>query len=414
MTHTTSKTPARSGKLVKFSLPILVLAIAGAATWQIMASAPTAGKRTPKVQARLVEIQSVSQRDVNVTISGLGTVVPSQQLQLYPEVSGQIATIRDQLLPGSQIDKGELLVSIDAMDYQILLQQQQAGVALAEADLQKEMGQQAIARQEFELINRKLTPVQEALVLRQPELASAKAKLAQAKASLAQAQLNLDRTSITAPFDAQVIERTVETGSQINTNTALMNIVAIDEFWLELEIPSEELQWLEFGNNGSTVKLTSPAWSGQSRKGRLLSLSPELESGSRMAKVIISIDDPIALEPANKGLPKVLLNDLVRAEIEGKEVEMAAIVPDGQLHNGNQIWVYRSDNTLEIRTVSPVYRDADKAVITEGLSSNDQLVTSTITAAVDGMPLRTLNQPMNDQKKAEQTETHVAKRSEKE
>ncbi|OED48336.1 hypothetical protein ACH42_02370 [Endozoicomonas sp. (ex Bugula neritina AB1)] len=414
MTQTTNKTPGLSGKVLKLSLPILVLVIASVGAWQIIASAPTASKRTPQAQTRLVDIKSVVQKDINITVSGLGTVIPSQQLQLYSEVSGQIESIRDRLFPGSQIRKGELLVSIEAMDYQILLQKQQAEVALAEADFQKEMGQQIIARQELELIGRELTPAQKSLVLRQPELTSAKAKLAQAKASLAQAQLDVERTKITAPFDAQIIERTVENGSQINTNTALMNIVATNEFWLELEIPAEKLQWLEFGKNKNTVTLTSPAWSEKSRKGRLLSLSPELEPGSRMAKVIISIDDPMALKEENKHLPKILLNDLVRAEIAGKEVEMAAIVPDSLLHNGNQLWLYRSDNTLEIRTVSPIYRDAKQAVITEGLTSNDKLVTSVITAAVEGMPLRTTNEPTINEQKTEKQISQADKRSEQE
>lgn len=406
MTTSNPKMPGWAGKLVRFGLPVLVLTLASAGAWQIMASSPKANKRAPNVQARLVEVQPVIQKDIHVSISGLGTVVPSQQLALYPEISGQIEALRASLLPGSQVRKGELLISVEATDYQISLQQQQANVALAEADLQKEMGQQAIARQEFELMDPELTPTQKALVLRQPELAAAKARLAQAKAQQAQAQLDLDRTRITAPFDAQVIERTVETGSQITTSTSLMSMVAIDEFWLELEIPSEDLQWLSFGDQSGRVTLTSPAWSDQQREGRLLSFSPELDPGSRMAKLTVAIDDPMALKPENHGKPKVLLNDLLRADIEGRGIAMAAVVPDAQLHNGNQIWLYRNDNTLEIRTVSPVYRDADKAIITSGLNSNDTLVTSAITAAVDGMALRTASPMSGEQKK-----TDIAKRS---
>ena len=410
MTQSTPSTPEWSRKITKLSLPILVLAIAGVSAWQIMASAPTAGKRAPQAQARLVEVKPIVRKDINVTVTGLGTVIPSRQLQLYPEVSGQIEQIREQLIPGSQIKTGELLITVEDLEYQIQVQKQQAAVAQAQANLQKEIGQQAIAQQEYQLINRKLTPAQEALVLRQPELITAQANLDQAKAVLAEAELNLKRTKITAPFDAQVIERSIETGSQISANTSLMNIVATDEFWLELEIPAEDLQWLEFGKQGNPVTLTSPAWSDKSRTGRLLSLSPELDSGSRMAKVIISIDDPLALKPEHSNAPKVLLNDLLRAEIQGTEVKMAAVIPDALIHNGNKIWLYRNDNTLEIRTVEPVYRDADKALITDGLNYNDRLITSSLTAAVDGMTLRTLDQQSLSQDKKQR----IVKRSEQE
>ena len=389
MTTENPSAPGRPNRLFKIATPLLVLAIGGLAAWQITNSAPKASRHTPQPQPRLVETQAVIQKDIHVTVSGLGTVIPSQQLTLYPEVSGQIEQLRAHLMPGSQIKKGEILIGIDAAEYQIQVQKQQAAVALAQAELQKEMGQQAIAQQEYELIGRPLTPAQKALVLRQPELASAKAKLTQAQADLKEAKLNLERTNIKAPFNAQLINRSVETGSQLSTSTELMNIVATDEFWLELEIPAEQLAWLEFGQKDSVVTLSSPAWQGSTRTGRLLSFSPELSSGSRMAKVIVAIHDPLALNPENQGAPKVLLNDMVRAELTGKQVDHAVVIPDALIHSGNQVWVYSKNQTLEIRTITPVYRDNQKTIITEGLHQGDQLVTSNLSAPVNGMRLRT-------------------------
>nr|MDT0253493.1 hypothetical protein [Endozoicomonas sp.] len=219
MTQQHAATPGLSRKLFKISLPVLVLTIAGLVAWQITASSPRAHRRAPEAQPRLVEVQPVTREDIRVTISGLGTVIASRKLTLYPEVSGQIRQLRDNLLPGSQVRQGETLVRIDVAEYEIQRQKQQAEVALAEAELQKERGQQAIARQEYELIGRTLSPAQEALVLRQPELASAKARLVQAEAALAQATLALERTRIKAPFNAQVTQRSVETGSQVGTGS---------------------------------------------------------------------------------------------------------------------------------------------------------------------------------------------------
>ena len=381
-------------RLVKFALPLLVLGVGVLLVWQINNTAPKAGRQAPQAQPRLVEVQPVTREDVKITVTGLGTVIPSRQLVLYPEVTGLVKTMRSHLLPGSQIQKGETLVQIDPLEYQIQLEKQKAEVALADSELQKEMGQQAIARQEFELIGQQLSAEQKALVLRQPQLDAAKAKLAQAKAAQAQARMNLDRTHIKAPFNAQVVRRNIETGSRVSTSSEIMNIVATDEFWLEVEIPVEQLRWLSFGGSSekkSLVTLSSPAWLNVTRTAHLLSFSPALHSGSRMAKVIITIDDPLALSAENQGKPRVLINDLVRAEIHGQEIANAVVVPDALLRNGNQVWLIDSDSNLEIRVLEPVYRDSAKAIVATGLNDGDNLITSTLTLAVHGMPLRTAN-----------------------
>lgn len=399
-------------RLVKFGLPLLVLGVGTLLVWQINDSAPKAGRRAPQAQPRLVEVQSVTHEDVKITVTGLGTVIPSRQLVLYPEVTGLIKTMRNHLMPGSQIQKGETLVRIDPLEYQIQLEKQKADVALADSELQKEMGQQAIARQEFELIGQELSVEQKALVLRQPQLDAAKAKLAQAKAALAQAQMNLDRTHIKAPFNAQVISRNIETGSRVSTSSEIMDIVATDEFWLEVEIPVEQLQWLSFGdslNKRSLVTLSSPVWLNVTRTGYLLSFSPSLHSGSRMAKVIIAIDDPLALKQENQGKPRVLINDLIRAEINGQEIANAVVVPDALFRSGNQVWLIDSENNLEIRTLEPVYRDSAKAIVATGLNDGDSLITSPLTVAVQGMPLRTATDDRElTQRKAEKRSPMLA------
>lgn len=392
---TTNTFSSRKKLPVKAGFPILVILVAILLVWQIQGSAPRADRRPPQVQPRLVEVQPVIREDIRITVTGLGTVIPSRQVMLFPEVAGLVLKMRENLLPGSQVQKGESLIHIDPQEYQIQLEKQKAEVALADSELQKEMGEQAIARQEFKLIGQELSENQQALVLRQPQLDAAKARLAQAKAALAQAQMNLDRTEIKAPFDAQVVTRNIEMGSRLNASSEVMEIVATDEFWLEVEIPVEQLQWLNFEKN-SSVTIASPVWQGQTRAGHLLSFSPTLHSGSRMAKVIIAIDDPLALKPENKGKPRVLINDLVRAEISGHEITDAVTVPDALFRNGNQVWLLNADQTLEIRSIEPVYRDATKAIVAQGLKHGEQLITSTLTVAVHGMSLRTNNET-NDQ-----------------
>ncbi|WP_257280275.1 MULTISPECIES: efflux RND transporter periplasmic adaptor subunit [unclassified Endozoicomonas] len=383
--------------LRKPAAPLLILAISIITAWLLMTTSPKASRAEPGKKSQMVETVTVEQQTVNIRLRGLGTVIPSQFVTLYPEVSGRIDSILDGLMPGSRVKKGELLVTLDQDEYEILVREQEAAVAQALSELKLEQGQQNIARQEYELTGHKLSPEEEALVLRQPQLEAAKAGLIRAQASLDQAKLNLRRTQITAPFNSQVINNSVYPGSQVSNSTALMKLISTDRFWIELEVPVEQLKWLNFANehsSGSSVVITSPQWSGDSRQGRLISVSPELNDGSLMAKVIIEIEDPLSQREKNKGKPPVMVNDLLSAEIVGKKVDDAFVVPEALIRNSNQIWVLTRGSTLEIRTLSPIYRDSGKAILLSGLEDGDQLISSSLTTPVNGLPLRTAEKPI--------------------
>src|SRR5690606_30117842 len=102
----------------------------------------------------------------------------------------------------------------------------------ARADLSMEMGRQDVAQKDFELIGDELSPENKELVLRGPQLESAKADIAAAEAAVNQAELNLQRATIRAPFDAHIISRNANIGSQLAPGDALGRLVGIDEYWL--------------------------------------------------------------------------------------------------------------------------------------------------------------------------------------
>ena len=273
-----------------------------------------------------------------------------------------------------------------------MVNEQKALVSAAKSSLQLEAGQQKIARMEYEITGQKLEPEEEALVLRQPQLQSARATLQQAETKLALARLNLQRTRIQAPFSGEVVSNSVEVGTRVTSGSELMKLVSTQTFWMELEIPADQVKWLNFasdGGRGSSVNITSSFWGTQFREGEVLSLSPELSRESRMAKVIIAIDDPFSKKKANQGKPKILLNDFLRGSIIGKKIPNASVVPVELVRNSNQIWIFTDQSTLEIRTIEPVYRDSEKVVVISGLEKGENIVRSSIATPVNDLPLRT-------------------------
>ena len=55
------------------------------------------------------------------------------------------------------------------------------------------------------------------------------------------------------------------------------------------------------------------------------------------------------------------------------------------LRNDDHVWLRRPDATLEIRSVSVLWKNRDTVVIGEGLAAGEQLITSSLSFAADGM-----------------------------
>jgi RND family efflux transporter MFP subunit len=257
------------------------------------------------------------------------------------------------------------------------------------------MGQQSVAQREYELLGQAIPEESRDLVLRGPQLAQARATLAAAEAALDQAKLNLERTSIRAPFNATLRSRNVNVGLQVTPNTMLATLTGSDEYWIELTVPVDLLRWIRIphghGESGSPVRVSSVSAgvTGGAREGEVLRLLPDLEPSGRLARVLVSVPDPLALKPEHAGQPALILGDYVRAEIEGVGVPSAAKLDRRFFRDGDNVWLMNDRNELEIRPVTVMFRNPDSLLVTAGLTPGDRVVVTDLPAPMPGMALRT-------------------------
>jgi len=64
-----------------------------------------------------------------------------------------------------------------------------------------------------------------------------------------------------------------------------------------------------------------------------------------------------------------------------------ATISRSSLRDGDKVHLLGDDGKLEIRPIEVVFRAAD-AVYTRGIRTGERLVTTDLSAAVEGMPLR--------------------------
>lgn len=391
-----SKRPVRR-VLVQVVVVLVVLAVGAGAVAFLMQSAPKASRRSAEAPARLVETVTARVGDHPTPVSAMGTVVAAREATLYPEVSGRIVAVGDNFVPGGRVAEGDLLLRLEDADYRLAVRQREAQVARAEAALEREHGQQEVARREYQMLGEELAPEERALVLRKPQLASAEAELAEAEAALAQARLDRSRTEIRAPFDGVITGRSVALGARVTTNTALLTLVATDTFWVRVDLPVDALKWLEVpednGGKGSAVALRRSDWpAGTTRAGRVLRLIPSLEQEARLAQLLVAVPDPLALAPEHRGQPRLLVNDYVGATLSGRTLEGVVALDRALLRGGSRVWVLE-DGRLAIREVDVAFRGPEEVLIRSGIADGDEVVATDLASPVSGMALRTAEDP---------------------
>jgi RND family efflux transporter MFP subunit len=378
------KRPISSSLLVTVAVIVAVIAIGGVTAAYFMNNKPTVQRAAPRQQVLLVKAMTAEPAKAQAVVSGMGTVVPSQQITLRARVSGTVQTMSAKFVPGGRIAKDGEILRIDPRDYEIEVAKAQSGLRKARADFELEQGRQSVARQELELL-REASPEpidQTDLALRKPQLHQAEANIAIAEAQLAQARLDLSRTTLRAPFNALVVDRQVDLGAHVGSQEPLATLASTDEFWIEAAVPLERLGYIDFKQAG--VEIFSQTGGGQ-WSGRALHALGAIDESTRMARVLVSVKNPMDTGKDGRGRP-LMLGDFVRVEIQGRDLGELIALPRGALRRGDTVWTV-TEGRLAIRKVEIAWRSGDEVYVATGLEPGDTVVLSDIAAPVPGMAL---------------------------
>jgi len=371
---------------------LIILVVAGGVTAFIFLTEPTATQAgATKETAMLVRVVEVQRGTFQPEIVGTGVVQPSEDITLSPLVNGEIIRRTEAFNPGGFVKKGEVLLQIDPSDYRNTLQLRKSDLLQAEADLAIEQGRQDVARQDYELVDDIVDIESSGLVLREPQLNSVKARVEAAKAAVSQAQLNLRRTTIRAPFDAHILSRNANLGSQVSPGDNLGRLVGMDECWVVVTLPLSKLPYISLpssGKRGSEVQIRDPkAWEADEyRTGYVYQLIGALEDQTRLARMLVSVPDPLGYR--NDTLPALMINSFVETSIMADSLTNIVRLNRDYIRENQTVWVME-EGELSIREVAVKFMDAKYAYITDGLRNEDQIVTTNLSTVVEGSPLRT-------------------------
>ncbi|MGA9575704.1 MAG: efflux RND transporter periplasmic adaptor subunit [Lysobacterales bacterium] len=372
----------------------LILLLAVAATFMIFMTEPTAQRTSAsKRTAMLVDVTGLERGTFRPNITAMGVVVPEQEIVLRPRISGEIVSISASFTPGGFVEEGAVLLRIDPADYEVNLLQRKSELLQATSDLELELGRQDLAKRDYQALEGTISSEYKTLVLREPQLNTAKARVDAAQAAVRRAELDLARTWIRAPFAAHIITREANVGSQVSPGETLGQLVGIESYWVEASVPVSDLRWIGFPDaseqTGSSAQIRNrAAWPDDTRReGKVHRLIGALEDQTRLARVLLTVADPLAHQPGSAGLPPLMVGSFVEASIEGKPIEDVIRMDRDFVRQNDTVWLIE-DGVLRIRAGNIVFRDQEHVYISAGLAMDDRVVTTNLATVIDGSPLR--------------------------
>jgi multidrug efflux pump subunit AcrA (membrane-fusion protein) len=169
----------------------------------------------------------------------------------------------------------------------------------------------------------------------------------------------------------------------------LAQLVGIRQYWIMAAVPVRSLRWVQFpktDGQASAVTLYNPGtWPpGAERHGQVARMIGSVDSQSRLARVLITVADPMALET---DAPPLILGTLVDTHIEGRPIENVVRLSREYIRERDTVWVIRNDK-LEIRETEIVFRDAEFAYISQGVDDGEEVVMTTLATVAEGIGLR--------------------------
>jgi len=401
---------------MKIILPVLVLLAGGGAFAILIGARKQPQTRAPIRKVPVIRTTTVKSLDLPMSIQSQGTIRPRTESTLVPQVSGVITWVSDSWASGGFFAKDEVLLKIDPSDYSLALAKARASVAQAELRLAREEQEADVARREWESLlkvdptmDRKASP----LLLRDPQVAEAKASLEAARAGLKKAELDISRTEIRAAFAGRIRDTFADVGQFVNQGTPAAKVYSVDFAEVRLPINDTDLNFVDlplaYRNDAGTETQALPEvllharFGGKKQepwKGRIVRTEGAIDPQSRMIHAVAQVPDPYGR--SNQQRPPLAVGLFVTATISGKTFSNVALLPREAVSENGRVLVVKetaakadaggekNSYRLVSRKTTVLRRRNTEAIIdlnTSELAPGDRVCISAVEVFAEGMPI---------------------------
>ena len=329
----------------------------------------TAGK-APEFAVITVETTTA-----NLTNSYPATIRGKQDVEIRPMVSGFITKLHVD--EGSVVRKGQVLFSIDPVQYQAAVNSAKAAVNTQELTVNNKRE-----------LNKKNIISNYDLQMAENQLAQTKAQLAQAEAQLVNAKNNLSYTSVTSPSDGVVGSIPYRVGSLVSPSVAspLTTVADISEMYAYFSMTERQLlSQIREGGSIKEILERMPDVQLQLIDGTMYADSGRVET---ISGVIDQTTGSVTMRALFPNKHNVLRSGSTGNVVFPNPMTNVIMIPQSattEIQDKKFVFVVQPDNTLK-NTEIQVFKlnDGKYYYVTEGLKAGDKVVMEGVQNLRDG------------------------------
>lgn len=395
--------------IISIMLSVVLLGIGLALAGILYATRPEPPAVTPPHPVLTVRAVRITPQTLVEPLEGFGTARADRHARLTAQVAAEVLDIPERIKAGAVVARGERLVQLDDRDYQLQLQRARSELdsersKLIQLDTEesnlnklistasqevhiadKEYGRLRklfedgtsdereldLKRLEYERTRRILLGYENQLELLPQRRRQSEASVNLKRADVELAQLDVQRCTIRAPFDGQIVDVETEIGERLQISAPILTLLDPDDIEIPIELPVSLRSKVQTGRE-CTIMLDSrsrQSWSGSVRR-----ISPQVDPLARSFRLYIEVSNSNQRDPMMPGM-------FIHAYIDGPTLQNVVLVPRGSIRD-DMVYLYEH-GTATAHPVSIEQYILDHAVVT-GLKADDVVITSNLDSLYEG------------------------------
>ncbi|MGP9499677.1 efflux RND transporter periplasmic adaptor subunit [Halomonas sp. AOP43-D1-4] len=337
----------------------------------------------PEAPPHKVEVAEAVRQDIPLNKSYPSLLRSDSEVTLVARVNGYLEERHFQ--PGQLVEEGDSLYTIEPDLYQSTVNQREADLQSARAELSRAqrdaqrfeqlLSQNSVSRQQYDQA--------------QADQRVAQANVAQAEAALRSANLDLGYSNVTAPVSGMISLSQVNVGNLVTPGTELATITPLDPLEVRFQLPQRDAfelrrQLREEGDSSITALLSVPGVSGASGselEGQLDFLGSRVDAGTSTVQASASFANPDGA---------ILPGQFVRVRLDGLRRFNVMAVPEIAVTQGlmgPRVFVLDENDQARERTVQLGEVAGPWQIIVDGLEEGDRVIVGDPAGIEPGMAI---------------------------
>lgn len=369
---------------VLLACSILLLAGAFALVWHFRGGTPPSYETLPARRGSIAPYVVAS-----------GTVNPVTTIQVGTYVSGVIQSLSCDF--NTRVRKGQVCAKIDPRPYQTLVNQDEAELEAARAQLLKDeanielakltyernkelIGLDSISKEEYDTAR---STYQQGL----SQIAVDKATVAQRKAALEAARVNLEYTDIVSPVDGTVVSRNVTQGQTVAASfqTPTLFIIATDLTQMQVDTSVSESDIGEVAA-GNEARFTVEAYPDRIFQGRVVQVRQAPQTVQNVVTYDAVVEAPnvdLLLKPGMTANARIVTKH--HDDVLLVPAQALRFVPTGDVHEDTsgshahgtaRVWLLKNGSPTAVMFQAGLNDGSSVEVLSGDLAPGDPVIVS--------------------------------------